>query len=468
VGRERPEDGTTRCPRWAVVGGGMLGAAAARRLRATGADVVLYEAADAIGGLTSTWQLAVPGEAPVAWDRFYHVILGTDRRVIDLVDDIGAGEVIWNRSKAACFADGAAVPASSAAELLRLPMLGPVAKLRIGLTVAWAALWSSSRRFDRITAERWLRRWSGAQATARLWLPLLRAKLGRCAERASAVFIWSTIRRLLSARVQGRDGDRFGHVRGGYANVLQALAARLAAEGVDVRTGSRVTAVRSTSGGLAVEQRDAPAARYDRVLVTTAAPLTARLCPELTAAETDRMNGVEYLGVLCPSVLLRRPVTGAYITYVTDPKPFTAVIEMTALVDRAELGGYTLVYLPRYTAPDDPAFDRSDAGLRAEFLDAFLPMYGLTETDVVSFAVARARYVMPVPTPGYPERVPEIRTSVPGLFALGSAQITVGTLNVEQTLQLLDEGWSELDLGPVPVDGSVDVDVALTGEQEAV
>jgi protoporphyrinogen oxidase len=434
----------------------MLGAAAARRLRATGADVVLYESAGALGGLTSAWRLEVPGGAPVAWDRFYHVILGTDGRVIDLLADIGAGEVIWNRSKAACYAGGSAVPASSAAELIALPMLGTVAKLRIGLTVAWAALWSSGRRFDRITAVRWLRRWSGKQATERLWLPLLRAKLGRSAERASAVFIWSTIRRLLSARVQGRDGDRFGHVRGGYATVLEALAKRLAAEGVDVRTGSRVTAVRSTDDGLLVEVEDGPAGRYDRVLVTTAAPLTARLCPELTAAETDRMNGVEYLGVLCPSVLLRRPVTGAYITYVTDPKPFTAVIEMTALVDPAEMGGHTLVYLPRYTEPDDPAFASPDDELRAEFLGAFLPMYGLAESDVLSFAVAKARYVMPVPTPGYPERVPAIRTSVPGLFALGSAQITVGTLNVEQTLRLLDEGWPELDLEPLPVDGPVD------------
>ena len=79
-------------------------------------------------------------------------------------------------------------------------------------------------------------------------------------------------------------------------------------------------------------------------------------------------------------------------------------------------------------------------------------MYGLQPDDVLSFTVARARYVMPVPTPGYPDRVPAVRTSVPGLFTLGSAQITVGTLNVEQTLELLDENWAQLDLTPVAVD----------------
>ena len=163
----------------------------------------------------------------------------------DCFEEVGAAEVVWGRSKAACFTGGRAHPASSAAELIGLPLLGPLAKLRIGLTVAWAAVWSSGDRFDRITAARWLRRWSGRQATDRLWLPLLRAKLGGCAERASAVFIWSTIRRLVGARFEGRDGDRFGHVRGGYAAVLGALAEVLTGSGVDVRAGSRVTAVTS-------------------------------------------------------------------------------------------------------------------------------------------------------------------------------------------------------------------------------
>jgi protoporphyrinogen oxidase len=427
----------------------MLGAAAAHRLRAGGADVVLYEAAPTLGGLASAW--SVPGQdgEPVTWDRFYHVILGSDRRLFGLLDELGTPDVVWGRSKAACFADGRALPASAAAELLGLPFLGPVAKLRIGLTVAWAALWSSGKRFDRITAARWLRRWSGREATERLWLPLLRAKLGRSADRASAVFIWSTIRRLVFARFEGRDGDRFGHVPGGYATVLGTLARALSAAGVDVRTQARVSAVSAAPNGVRVESDAFGAELFDRVLVTTAAPLTSRLCRDLSDGERERLEGVEYLGVICPSVLLRRPVTGAYITYITDPLPFTAVIEMTALVDPSELGGHTLVYLPRYTDPADPAFDTTDADLEAEFLAPFLRMYGLDPADVISFSVARARYVMPVPTPGYPQRVPGVRTSVPGLFTLGSAQITVGTLNVEQTLQLLDEGWPELDLGPV-------------------
>lgn len=449
----RPEEQGARRPRWAVVGGGLLGAAAARRLRASGAEVVVFESAPSLGGLASAWELPVDAGPPVHWDRFYHVILGTDRRVLALVDDLGVGPVVWNRSRASCFTGGRALPATSAAELLALPFLGPAAKARIAATVAWAGVWSRGSIFDRLTAARWLRRWSGRQATEQLWLPLLRAKLGAAAERVSATFIWATIRRLVTARLQGGDADRFGHVRGGYATLLGALAAAMADEGIELRTGSRVEAVvRRADHGLDVDAEGLPAERFDCVLVTTAAPLTAQLCPDLDGAETARLDGVDYLGVLCPSVVLRRPVTGSYITYITDAKPFTAVIEMSALIGTAELGGHTLVYLPRYTSPDDPAFGRPVEELRREFLPPFLAMYGLTDDDVAAFAVARARYVLPVPTPGYRHRVPNVRTSVPGLFTVGSAQILDGTLNVEQTLQLLDEAWPALApaAGPGP------------------
>ena len=69
---------------------------------------------------------------------------------------------------------------------------------------------------------------------------------------------------------------------------------------------------------------------------------------------------MRYLGCVCVSVVLRSRVTGGYLTYVTDETPYTAVVEMTNLVDpehSGQTGGKHLVYLPRYCAPDDPAFD---------------------------------------------------------------------------------------------------------------
>ena len=62
--------------RWAVVGGGMMGMAAALRLVERGQRVTLLEAAPELGGLTSSWRVG-----DVEWDKFYHVITLSDSRL---------------------------------------------------------------------------------------------------------------------------------------------------------------------------------------------------------------------------------------------------------------------------------------------------------------------------------------------------------------------------------------------------
>ena len=59
--------------------------------------------------------------------------------------------------------------------------------------------------------------------------------------------------------------------------------------------------------------------------------------------------------------------------------------------------------------------------------------------DVVEFKVAQARSVMALPTLNYSENLPPVRTSIPGLFAINSAQIVKGNLNVNETIQIGDE-----------------------------
>jgi hypothetical protein len=55
---------------------------------------------------------------------------------------------------------------------------------------------------------------------------------------------------------------------------------------------------------------------------------------------------------------------------------------------------------------------------------------------VVDFQVARAKYVAALSTIDYSQRLPPIVTSVPGLYALNSAHILEGNLNVNETITL--------------------------------
>lgn len=425
--------------RTVVVGGGMLGASVSAALAADGRDVVLLEAAPSLGGLASAWQLDTP-DGPVVWDRFYHVVLEQDTRVRALLADLGLADSLSFRAVGSeLLAGGRVLPMSSVVDFFSLPGLTLVSKVRILVTMAVGALTAGRSSAKDITTSRWLTRWSGRQAAEALWAPLLRAKLGVHADDASSVFIRSTFARLVRARLAGGSGDRFGQVSGGYAAVLGRLADRLRQTGVEVSTSARVSeVVPGASSRWTVRLADGGEHAADDVVVCTPGPAAADLAP-VPAAVAAQLAAIPYLGCVCVSVLLRRRLTGGYLTYVTDETPYTAVVEMTNLVGAAETGGLHLVYLPRYVAPDDPLFDEAPEAVAERFVADLVDRYpDLDRADVVTARTAAARYVMPVPTPSHPG-APAVDTGVPGLYLASSAQVTTGTLNVDTTLRLAEE-----------------------------
>jgi hypothetical protein len=62
--------------------------------------------------------------------------------------------------------------------------------------------------------------------------------------------------------------------------------------------------------------------------------------------------------------------------------------------------------------------------------------------DVVCFKISRVRQVFPLPTIDYSANVPEVKTSLRNVYIVNSAQITNGTLNVNETIQLAENFFS--------------------------
>jgi protoporphyrinogen oxidase len=428
--------------RWAIVGGGMLGMTLALRLGQAGRQVTLFEAADGLGGLAAAWSL---GE--IVWDRHYHVTLASDRTLRALLAELGlAGEMRWGETRTGFYVDGRIHSLSGLLDFFRFPSLGPLDTLRLGVTILRAAGIEDGRRLEGIPVTDWLRRWSGRRVLERVWLPLLRAKLGSSYERTSAAFIWATIKRMYAARHGQSKRETFGYVSGGYARVLARLGEVLTATGVRIRLGQRVRRVEAAGQRLGVETEGHAGETFDRVVLTVPAPMAARLCPDLSPTERARLEGVEYRGIVCASVLLAKPLTGFYVTNIADTTvPLTAVIEMSALVDPAEMGGHALVYLPKYVEPDAALFARSDQEIEAAFLDALgriCPRFDRAAVRCVR--VSRVRHVFALPTLGYSDRLPPMTTSVPGLALVSSAHILNGTLNVNDTVRLAEESVARL------------------------
>ncbi len=435
--------------RFGIVGGGLLGMTLAWDLSKAGHDVTILEGAPRCGGLAGPWQVG-----DVVWDRHYHVTLQSDLALRQLLHELDLEpDLQWVKTGTGFFVDGKMHSFSGAADYARFPPLSPLQKVRLAATILKASRIKDWRPLERLTAVEWLTRHCGRTTVERIWLPLLRAKLGPHATRASAAFIWAIIARMYAARGSGPKRELFGYVRNGYDRTLRRFEERLSARNVAIRTSCRIERIESATNGVAVVSAGETSV-FDRVVVTLAAPLAARLCPGLTPRERALCEGVEYQGIICASLLTDTPLTSYYITNIADASiPFTAVIEMSALVDRSEFKGQSLIYLPKYVSSDDPAFCMSDDEIENAFLSALERMHpAFRRSSVRAFRVSRVPFVFPIPTLGYSERLPPIETTIEGLFMANSAHIVNGTLNVNETVKLAHSLMPSLLAQAQPVD----------------
>ena len=439
--------------RTAVVGGGILGLSVAHYLRAAGHGVELFEQSDRLGGLAGSYDY---GE--FIWDRFYHVVLPQDLHLLQLFDELGLSSSLrWRTTRTGYFAGGHLYSMSSSREMLQFPLLSWFDKFRMGVGTVRAVRFADRNDLYRLTAAQWLTKVFGRSNYEIFWRPLLRAKFGEYAEQVAALAIQTTLARLFGARSTVARKEAMGYVHGGYHQVLAAFRTRLEERGVAIRLDARISRIGEGSDfgdlvGVAAQSSMASASATTRVRITsdaagattertagcgvevkigagpsrvewfdhviftgpTGAALSVLSAPLRRDVEEhldqDRLPRA-YLGVVSLNLVLRRPITPYYVLNVSDSSvPLTGVIEMTALIDRAEeTCGRTLVYLPKYVDSNDQRLRADDTTLRQEFFDRGLQRLfpDLSREDVVSWHVQRAPHVQPlrfvtdrVPPPG--------------------------------------------------------------------
>lgn len=431
--------------KWGVLGGGMLGLTIAHRLSQQGHHVTLLESRSKPGGLADAWRVG-----DVTWDRHYHVTLMSDFHVRDLWKEIGVEQDMeWVETKTGFYTDGRLHSMSNTLEFLKFPPLSLLDKLRLGGTIFTASRLKNWKRLEQIPVADWLIKLSGRRTFDRMWLPLLRAKLGDCWTDTSAAFIWATIARMYAARRSGLKKEMFGYVRGGYDHILTSFEETLRKQRVDIQCDQAVQSIHSTNEGPVIVETNAGEQVFDQVVSTLPSPVLCATLPELNDQQRRLHEGIRYHGIICASVLLNKPISPYYVTNITDGgAPFTAVIEMTALVDPRQLNDHHLIYLPKYVTPTDPAFRKTDAEIEEEFVAALDRMYPhFRRSDVKAFRISRVPYVFALPTLGYSERVPPIETNVRSVFAVNSSHIVNGTLNVNETVRLGNDFAAEYGFG---------------------
>jgi protoporphyrinogen oxidase len=410
--------------RIAIIGAGAAGLTAAYHLSGLDHQVVVYEAFGQAGGLAS-------GFKDEHWDwsleRFYHHWFTSDDAVIGLIRELGQEDkLFFPRPTTSIWYQGRAYPFDSYLRALTFPHLSLVDKLRAGPVAVYLRLMRDWPRLEHYTAHEWLTRWMGARGYQALWEPLLVGKFGEYYQEVNMAWFW--------ARIHKRS-TRLGYFAGGFQALLDALVARVRAQGADVRLNAPVERIDSEALPVAPGQTTSQlvvhsggtSETYDRAIVTLSPGLLARLVPQLPPDYLAGLKQLRSMGSIVLILALKQRLTEGHY-WINLPKrdgfPFLGLVEHTNFIDRQHYGGDHLVYCGDYLKPDHEYFSLSQDSLLERFLPSLARFNPQFKPDWVRRSwVFREPYAQPVPGLNHSCLIPDLATPIKGLFWASMSQV---------------------------------------------
>jgi len=401
----------------AIIGAGYAGMSAAYDLTRAGHQVTIFEADSQPGGLAAGFKS--PG-----WDwsveKFYHHWFASDQHMLGLIDELGLSEkVLFPRPFTVMQHKDQWYPFDSILQALLFPGLGwGLNKVRFGLVGLYLRLTKNWQALEKVTADRWMRKWAGKTVYEKMWQPLLIGKFGPFYQEVNMAWFW--------ARMHART-TRLGTYQGGFQAFADDFAAKLQGLGVVFVYESRVTGIEPATGGLQVMTATGPQS-FDQVLVTTSPGLLTRLAPVLPPEYLDGLLKLKHMGAIVMTLSINHQLSRQGYYWFNIPKaagyPFLAVVEHTNFVPSEHFGGDHILYCGDYLEVNHPYFAMSDE----ELLETFVP--GIQRLNpafdrswIKQVWVHRAQYAQPVPLVNHSQNIPAIQTPIPGLFFASMSQV---------------------------------------------
>ncbi|MGB9964899.1 NAD(P)/FAD-dependent oxidoreductase [Halobacterium hubeiense] len=395
----------------AIVGGGIAGLAAARRLQGHGRDVRVFEASGQVGGLAATTETA--GD-PI--ETFYHHLSASEETIVELLDDLGLREDLeWPIGKNAYYVDGTVHPMDKPWEILAFPHWSLYDKFRLGMLTLDVDVrggipsfdtYDDLEEFEDVPVKEFCIEHTTRNVYETFFEPLLEAKFGERMEDVSAAWLLGRI------KFRGeRDllrGEPLGYLDGGFGRLNDALVEDVGREHID--TNARVTNVGTADGGLqtvTVEHSDPGEDGFTNVETVDADAVVVAAMPNVLEALTGYECEITFQGTVCSIVSMDRQLTDTYWLNIADDAPFGALIEHTNFVSPERYGGEHLLYVPKYVqSPEDPVWQMTDDEVEAHWLDGIADLFPEFDRSHVNWmSTARNPRTAPVYERGYLDMV---------------------------------------------------------------
>jgi protoporphyrinogen oxidase len=283
------------------------------------------------------------------------------------------------------------------------------------------------KKYEKVTAQKWLTRALGKRAYDRTLGAQLDAKFGRFANEVAMVWFWGKIWLRTTSRKSPLAKEHLGYIKGSFNVLIDALHQALLKQGVDVHIGEGPSSLKQREDGrwdVVIEGRDEPVLA-DKVVVTTPSPILARLVPDLPEEYKRKLLGLTYEAAAVALLELDRPLSSIYWLNIADrDMPFTGVIEHTNFMPASDYGGKHYVYLSKYLETDHPYFTMPEE----ELLETYIPYVkrinpAFDRSWISNKWIFRERAAQPIVGLNYSERIPDHRTPKQGLYLANTSQI---------------------------------------------
>lgn len=400
-----------------VIGAGPLGLSAALELKKNDYQVVVVDSFSQIGGLAQPFDFG--GDLIELYYHFFywgdHVIATEFLR--ELIDDV---PVEWRDISTKNFVDGAFVNFDSPLSLLKAAGTGFVKLVWILLRIKFLPV---DAKMDKVSALAWARRAFGKRFFEGVWRPLLQNKFGQHADKVSAYWLATRIKRHMSTKVGAGGRCRFGYLTSTYQPFFEVLKQRIVDAGGVFKMDQKIVEIAvvenqvvrllTAEGAIEIEA-GAP--------VFSCIPLGNLKDMGSIATTLPYLNEFHLVGAVLLILKLKKPLSDAYWTTVSDESvPFDVIIQQNRLYSNTQ---YEIVYLSRYYDRSSAIFSADSQLIADTYTKALLVMYpNLLPGDILEKKIVRTQSAAPLPSTDMLTKIPPYKSTLTNFYHAGFEHI---------------------------------------------
>lgn len=406
-----------------IIGAGYTGLVAAYKLAQQGHAVTVLERGPVIGGLASDFK--VEGSS---LERAYHHLFKTDTHIIEMAEELGVGDALkWHDSSVSLYYDDTLYPFKGAFDLIKFRPLSLFNRIRAGLVVLYLQKTTNWRALQNTSAYDWMLRTAGKEVTKVIWEPLLKGKFDKYYDKVSMAWLWARIHIRAQSRETG--GEKLGYFEGGFQTFTDALSQKLTDLGVEIKTGSEIASITSTSSGkVRIHFADNSRQTFDKCVATTPSHVFAKLVEtdkQIKSSYLKKLNSINYLGARLLIFSSTQNISSYYWHNVNDLNlPFLVFINHTNLIDKKYYNGKYIYYIATYVPHDDPLFTCDDKTLEKKWFVSLKQIFPDFDTKKIRekhyFRFANAQHIVDT---NYTSKLPDAKTPLRNVYLSNFSQI---------------------------------------------